>query len=188
MLNILICHLKGRERQLKELLDNLDSQIAMFRDEVSYIIETDNGDIPVGKKRNMLVKKATREFVAFVDDDDQLSPSYVVQIVNAIRRGEDKYGHLHCVGMCGYMFENGVRTWQFRHSVTVDNWCKDRANRIYFRPPNHLNPIRRQYVLQCPFPEIRIGEDRVFSDKVKLLLANEIFIEEPIYYYLQGNK
>jgi len=181
MLSILICSLRSRSRQLDELLKVLAPQCQ--HGESEYHVALDDGEMPIGAKRNGLVSRANGKYCCFVDDDDMVDASYVQQILGAARSGEPD-----CVGMCGFMVKNGKRGWQFRHSITVGRWCKDKKNRIYFRTPNHLNPIKTEIVRRHPFSEINFGEDRAFSDSIRPDLKTEVFVEHPIYFYLQGNK
>jgi hypothetical protein len=165
----------------------LQPQVEALHAEV--LIEKDDGKISVGAKRNMLLSKATRKYCAFVDDDDTVSHNYVLKIIEAIERGaKDRGSHVDCIGMCGYIMEGTTRTWQFRHSVTVGRWCKDKAKKILYRTPNHLNPIRSNLAKRVLFPEISWGEDKAYSDGLKSMLKTEVFIEEPIYFYKMGNK
>lgn len=186
MLDILICTMDSRSRQLSELLAVLEPQVQ--GKPAGIIIEKDNGRLPVGAKRNILLSKAKRKYVAFVDDDDMVASNYVDLILDAIQRGNTDTGTIDCVGICGWIDIGGRRTWQFRHSVTVSNWCKDKRNKIYFRYPNHLNPVRRDIATRCCFPEKDWGEDREYSDAVKFYCQTEIFIEQPIYFYRMENK
>lgn len=182
MLSILICSMTGREASLARLLGNLEQQAHGMP--VEILVETDNGTMRVGAKRNKLMARAARRYLAFIDDDDQVSPRYVELVLNAILQGQTIYPPwTDCIGMCGYIMENGARTWQFRHSVTVGNWSKDKRAHIYFRTPNHLNPIRSDLARMVQFPETNWGEDRSFSEQVRPFLHNEIWIEEPIYFY-----
>jgi hypothetical protein len=54
---------------------------------------------------------------------------------------------------------------------------------VYYRCPNHLNPIKREIALQVMFPELSRGEDRDFSMRVKRLLKKEEYIDGIIYFY-----
>jgi hypothetical protein len=167
-------------------MDILKPQI--LNKEVDIIIEKDNGELPIGIKRNFLLSKVTRKYCAFIDDDDTVSNDYVDRILESIQIGKKGNKFIDCIGICGYIIKNKKRTWQFRHSITVNKWCKDRKNMIYFRTPNHLNPIRSDLAMRCKFPSISFGEDKSYSDMVKPYLKNEIFIEKPIYFYQMGNK
>jgi hypothetical protein len=184
VLDILICSLKDRQKKLDRLMAVLQPQVNSAA--ISVHIEQDTGELCVGGKRNRLLSQCVEPYCAFVDDDDMVDAMYVPLILDAIDRGREKYDRsIDCVGICGYIVEKGQRTWQFRHSVTVENWCKDKANRIYFRPPNHLNPIRTDIAQQGTFPAISFGEDKEWSEQIKGLCRTEIFIETPIYFYMR---
>jgi len=188
VLNILICSLNSRARQLGELLEVLGPQ-CWSSGEAEYILSCDSGEMTIGAKRNLLVSKANREYCCFIDDDDMVSASYVADILSAIREGKkSRPGGVDCIGMCGYLVEDGQTTWQFRHSITVNRWCKDKKSKIYFRYPNHLNPIKTCIVKCHPFLETNFGEDKSFSDRVKQFVRSEVFVEKPLYFYKMGNK
>ena len=56
----------------------------------------------------------------------------------------------------------------------------------YYRPPNHLNPIKRSIAIQFLFPEQNYGEDAVWSKAIERseLLQTEEWINIPYYFYL----
>jgi hypothetical protein len=181
MLSILICSLKSREKQLSELLAALHRQQT---DQVEILVETNSGEMSIGAKRNKLVGRAGRKYVAFVDDDDMVAEDYCPLILSHILLHTRTVGiPPDCVGMVGILKRCGHPDWTFRHSITVGRWCRDKKAHIYFRTPNHLNPILREIVVKVPFPEIRYGEDRAFSDNIRPHLKCECFIEKPIYIY-----
>ena len=187
MLSILICSLHERAGQLNELMGRLNHQTEGFP--VEILTEIDSRQMTIGAKRNLLLSKAKGVYLAFVDDDDMVSPDYVRRILAAIdsyyRKNKD---YADCIGMCGTIDGASKDHWQFRHSITVDGWCKDKAAHIYFRTPNHLNPLREDHAKKCVFPSNNWGEDRAYSDQVREHLKTETFIEHPIYYYKMGNK
>lgn len=177
VLSILVCHLPERENFLKILMTRLKSQTIEVPVEI-ITADHPGGMVSIGKKRNILVNESKGEYICFVDDDDLVSGSYVRNILKAVKSKPD------CVGITGKYLVKGQPEWEFRHSITVERWCKDRSRRIYFRTPNHLNPIKRDLVIQCPFPDKQFGEDKDFSDLIKPLLKTEEFVETPIYYYI----
>jgi len=174
-ISILICHLPERKSYLDFLLSRLKHQV--IERPVEILIADQPRGMSTGDKRNYLVGLSKGEYVCFVDDDDLVSSSYVDKILRALKTKPD------CVGITGKYLVKGQNEWSFRHSITVERWCKDKMRRIYFRTPNHLNPIKREIVVKCPFPSVTFGEDRAFSDAIRPLLKTEIYIEPPIYYY-----
>jgi glycosyltransferase involved in cell wall biosynthesis len=129
---------------------------------------------------------ASGKYVAFIDDDDEISPRYLPEVLMAIKESEPDV-----IGMIGILRWQRTR-WRltdhrFYHSIQYDRWfeSKDIKNREYFRPPNHLNPMRRDIATQFRFKEVNFGEDRDWSERIQKsgLLTKEVMIGVPIYYY-----
>jgi len=178
-LAILICSLESRKDQFLELLNDLTNQVEDI-DDVRIIFEVDNGEMPIGKKRNLLLERAESEYVCFVDDDDQVSNKYVKKILAAIESKPD------CVGIKLNYFENGLYRGVAHHSIKYDSWRTiPLEGRIVFfeRSPNHLNPIKTELAKLVRFPEIDHGEDLVWSTEIQQYLKEEIEIDKPIYNY-----
>jgi len=172
-LSILICSLNNRKTFLDRLLERLCSQVNA--NEVEVLLSIDDGEATIGTKRNSLVHMATGDYVSMVDDDDLVSENYVNLILDAIKTTPD------CVGMQGIITTDGKSPRKFVHSLKYRSWYE--KDGIYYRNPNHLNPIKREKVLSTPFLEINRGEDSDFSMRILPLLESEVFVEEPIYFY-----
>lgn len=188
-LSILICSIKGRERLLRELKEKLKRQI--ITNEVEILVEVDDKKITIGAKRNILLGRARGDYVAFVDDDDTVSVDYIPKILKAIETSPD------CCGIEGEIehtkivfVDRGRRhkqrrryrcTQKFIHSIQYTRWYEQ--DKIYYRCPNHLNPIRREHAIQIMYPEMNKGEDRNFSLRILSLLETEVYIEGIIYFY-----
>ncbi len=172
-LSILICHLEDRKPLLDRLMACLNPQI---NPDVEVLVETDSGALTTGAKRNILLDKALGDFISFVDDDDLLSPRYVSQILTAIDKNPD------VVGMEGLLIRASLTPRKFIHSIRYKSWFEEKG--IYYRPPNHLNPVRRALALQTKFPDKKIGEDRDYSMRLMPLLKTEVMVDsEPLYFY-----
>jgi len=177
VLSIHVAHLPERVEKLRALLYVLKPQAEAWGNIEILMNSAPRGAITTGRKRNLMMAESKGDYSCAIDDDDMVSTQYITLILNAVKPRPD------CVGIVGR-----VNDWTFRHSITVTNWCRDKHKHIYFRPPNHLNPIKTELCRQCPFPDITVGEDRAFSDTVKKLTKTEAFIEEPIYFYTPGGK
>ena len=171
-LSILICSLNAREKMLNNVLDQLRKQKTSA---VEILVEKDNGKMLIGDKRNLLLKNSTGKYVAFVDDDDEVSEDYIAKVLNAIQNEPD------CCGLEGIVTTNGRRRRKFIHSLRYDRWFE--KNGIYYRNPNHLNTIKRDIALKVGFSSKSHGEDRDFSMAVLPHLKTEEYIEGPIYFY-----
>ena len=174
ILSILICHLPERQMLLDDLLNMLEPQCADGRAKV--YVDRDGGTI--GAKRNRLLAKAQGEYCAFVDDDDMVCGTYVQDILTAVETRPD------CVGMSGWYFEGDDMLGMFKHSIEYRVW-DDTGKGLarWFRPPNHLNPIKRCWIPTNPFPEVSMAEDRAYSERLLPFLHTEVVIPHPIYQY-----
>lgn len=173
-LSILICSLEKRQKQLTALLQDLNEQKT---DEVEILINVDNRQKTTGMKRNELLLRAAGDYIAFVDDDDKVAKDYIPRILKAISSNPD------CVGMEGLItFASKGITRKFIHSIKYKTWFE--KDSIYYRCPNHLNPVKRKLALKAGFPEITVGEDHEYSKNLLPLLTTEEYLENPIYFYL----
>ena len=173
ILSILICSLHSRADKLQRLMRVLTPQIT---DQVEVLVQSDNGEMKIGAKRNELVQKAQGEYVSFVDDDDLVSEDYVKKIIEATKEKPD------CCGIQGIITFQGVNPRMFIHSLAYKTWFE--KNEIYYRCPNHLNPVKKSLAIQVKFPEENFGEDKSYSERLLPLLASEKFIPGVIYRYL----
>lgn len=171
-LSILICTLNRRRHYFDRLAARLNPQKT---DNVEILASCDDGELSIGAKRNLLVSKAQGDYVCFVDDDDLVSENYVAKILEATQSNPD------CIGLEGIITFNGNEPKKFIHSLRFKHWFERRG--VYYRNPNHLNPIRRDIVLKEPFQEINQGEDSDFSKRVLPHLQSEQFVVGPIYFY-----
>lgn len=181
ILSILICSLESRRDSLRILLDNLFSQMI---DEVQILIDVDNGQKTTGQKRNDLLSSAKGKYIVYIDDDDNVSDDYIQLILEAIKFDCDVVG-IHLLMTTNNNPDSECRTY---HSIKYKTWYDspdpDRKGRkMYFRCPNHLNPVKRELAIQARFPDENIGEDKDYSHNLYPLLDTERYIEKPIYYY-----
>ena len=182
LLSLLICSLKDRQGYLERLMQILDPQLSGIEDKVEVIVELDNGERSIGAKRNALLDKAKGEYLAFIDDDDIISFDYVSKIMSALETKPDTVG-IHLLH-----FNDGNFAGLTYHSLKYKSWFENQDKTTglmrYYRNPNHLNPVKREYALQTRFPEISMGEDKDYSSSILQHLKTEEYIVEPIYYYL----
>lgn len=172
-LSLLICSIETRHVFLNRLVSVINPQLT---DQIEMVVNCDNGEKPIGKKRNELIKSATGEYVAFIDDDDLIAENYIAKIIQAIGNT-----NCDCVGIEGIMTTDGKTPRKFIHSLQYKTWFE--KDEIYYRNPNHLNPIKREIAIKIPFAEINHGEDSDFSKRVLPHLKTESYIEGPIYFY-----
>jgi glycosyltransferase involved in cell wall biosynthesis len=180
--SILICSLVERKDMLRNLVADLQDQIEEndYEDEVEILAQVDNKENTTGYKRNILLKRATGDYIAFFDDDDEPTPDYIKLIRNAIETNPD------VVGIRGVLFFNGAYQGIFEHSIKHKQWINQ--DKTFVRPPNHLNPVKRELAVAAGFPDKVFGEDMDYSMKLLPLLKTEEMIPTPIYHYMSRNK
>lgn len=182
--SILIPSLNRRKKYLDRLMEIITPQLT---DEVEVLFNIDDGEKSIGTKRNELIDKAKGDYIAFVDDDDIVEDCYVKEILKAIQQGPD------VVGMHLLYKEDDILKGLTYHSLKYTHWWDEPHNQLngirnYYRNPNHLNPVRREYALATKFPEINFAEDKDYSYRILKYLNTEVYIERPIYEYLYRSK
>jgi glycosyltransferase involved in cell wall biosynthesis len=180
ILSILTCTLHKRNYSFKKLCDALEEQIK-FLPQVELLANLDSGKKTIGQKRNELLCAAKGEYVAFVDDDDFISTDYISSILTAIN-----YKNPDCCGIEGKIFLHKKLNKKFVHSIKYQNWSEE--NNIYYRCPNHLNPIKKKLALAVGFKNLNSGEDHDFSERIKPLLKTEVYINKCLYFYYPSVK
>lgn len=180
LLSICICTLKRRINYLNDLKAHLEKMVLAHPGEVEILIESDNGEITTGAKRNILYKKAQGLYVASVDDDDWVPSYYVEKILKAIQTRPDAVAI------------NGIHLIDGRYSATWDisrfnpyMTAKLRGKLHHLRFHNHLSPIKREIAIQYPFPDVSFMEDYAFAKAMNdaEAIKTEVKIKEPMYEY-----
>ena len=88
-LSILVPTLDSRSLYLSMMLSSLEGQLTP---EVEVLTEIDRGEKTIGEKRNILLERATGDYISFVDDDDIVAYDYVDSILRAIETSPDVVG------------------------------------------------------------------------------------------------
>lgn len=182
--SILIPTLDERKAVFDRLYNSLTQQIAEcgLQEQVEIIVSCDNRQKTIGTKRNELLHKSQARYICYVDDDDTVHEQYVAMIYQALLTNPD------CVSLKGIITFNGTHPHTFIHSIQYSSWYEQDS--VYYRPPNHLNPILRSIAVKFLFPENNYGEDADWSMQIQRsqLLKKEAQIDEPYYFYCYTTK
>lgn len=178
-LSILIPSLEKRQYVFNKLKKHLREQIINLgvSDIVEILTDVDNGQKKIGTKRNDLLNRAAGEYVAFVDDDDRVSNTYIQDILQGLILNPD------VLTLRGVYTVRGGKPKTFLHSILFNGWYEQDG--ILYRYVNHLNCIKREHALKAGFPEINFGEDKIYSDRLRKLgiLKSEFTVKNTLYYY-----
>lgn len=181
-LAILIPTLLNRAPLYDRLVTALRKQIG-GNDRVTILTNIDNSQMTIGAKRNSLIEHAAfagAKYVAFFDDDDLPGPKYIQRQLEVCDSGLD------CGELWGQIYFSGRVGMPFHHSIEHKKWWQD--NKYYYRSPNHLNCIRTDLMMSCPFPDKSFGEDGVQSEAMAQsgLLKTMHPCADIIYHYFTG--
>lgn len=172
-LDILVCSIVHRTRQLTALLEELERQ---RRPGVGVRVFRDNLETGYGDKCQALLESSAADYVCFVDDDDMVAPYYVDEILAALESNPDY------VGFHVAYTEDGVLQVPVIHSLRYREWRN--LPTILERDIVHFNPIRRNLALRAKW-EGGNGADRRWADQLRALgcVRVEAFVPAEIYHY-----
>lgn len=177
--SILICTLEERSAQFETLFNKLQNQIEMnsLKNEIEILAFKDNREYSVGYKRNYLMNSSKGKYICFIDDDDDISDDYIPMIYQKLLSDPD------CVELQGIITFAGKCPKKFIHSTQYHSYFQQ--DNIFYRPPNHLNPMRRGIAIQFNFPEKNYGEDTDWAMQIckSELLKKEACVDQPYYFY-----
>jgi len=178
-LSILICTLPNRGVFLNRLLSDIIKQSNDNPVEVLYL--GDNKAMSVGEKRNALLGMSRGKYIAFIDDDDMVSPDYVEVILEAIRQADaDVFvydGIYTCDGSRETIFNFDTKNCKNYNKMTD-------GKMVFYRIPNHICVWKRELAIQERFPNKNLGEDSRWAEKMQKYIKKQARINHHLYYYL----
>lgn len=175
--SILICSLQSRTHYLEQLKLTLSPQVNAAGGLVIVTECIDNGELLIGAKRNKMVNECKTEYSSFIDDDDMVSHTYVLDHLKILTQAPN----IDAIGFKGLITTDGRKGQYFYHHSKYQVW--EQKHGEYYRPINHLNLVKNAYRKVVPFPEINHGEDFDQSLKMAHLIKTCGFIENTTYFY-----
>lgn len=158
---------------LEALHDNLADQIKGLP--VEWLALCDNRSRSIGAKRQALVDIARGEYIAFVDDDDDVSDDYVAKILEAARHGAD------VITFKQRAIYNGLESTV--HFSTRHPDGPFAPGGITLRNAWHVCAWRREVVAGCLFPESNYGEDAGWCRQARRRIKTETHIDAILHTY-----
>ena len=182
---ISILTIPGREKLLERLLARLMPQINT--EQIQVKVHFDNGELSIGAKRQKAVEECKAKYLNFIDDDDYVPAFYVQKMIEKLSKDPDG------VGFRGIITSNNIKPVEFVHKAGhqyIDKAVRASDAYLFYRPLNHLNPIRTSIVQQIGFADVGFEEDRDFSVRLAEsgLITDDIFIDEFMYFYQYRTK
>lgn len=184
-LSILIPTLASRTGKLLSLLQELNYQIQLKPVQVLWL--GDNKSMSVGEKRNRLMQMASGDFIAYVDDDDQISENYVEVLLEAAKAHPDKT----VICFRGTQNTDGKEDIPFRYDVNFGRNYKKviDGQRWKCMLPDHLCAWNRPRMIE-PFPEKSLGEDHAWAKAMAWHYTEEdqVLLTDTLYHYEYNSK
>ena len=160
--------------QIEKLCAELGRQIGGAA--VEHLVLIDNKRRTVGEKRDALLRASRGRYVAFVDDDDWISPDYVRTLLGAAKLNPDVITFRQ-----GASYNGLTSEVQFKLGNTNEPF---NAGGVTKRNAWHICAWRRSYAMQSQFPPTNYGEDWAFASPLCAIEGlREAHIDKVIHYY-----
>jgi glycosyltransferase involved in cell wall biosynthesis len=180
LLTIMLPTTIDRRKTFYPLLEEIKKQITKnkYEDIVEVIIDEDNKEKSIGKKRQDLLEKARGKYVVGIDSDDWIAEDYLDCIITSLKENPS-IDHVGFLEDCDIDGDKSISIFSIRNKF----WAENQDGYDHIRCANPKSVILREKALQVGYEDSRYGEDRVFSEAVTSLLTSEVFIEKPLYLY-----
>lgn len=169
ILSILIPTIPERSYRLSDLIANLHTQSqlcyhshpvlgqveVLYNNSPRYL----EGGVTVGKKRDSLVQLATGKYLCFLDDDDDIPPNYIEQLLRLC---------LHDKDICTFRSLFKCDTYWGVCDMSLFELSNGEAtpHDIFRRRPWHICPVRTEIAKRHRFPDKNNAEDWDWMERV----------------------
>lgn len=172
----LIATIPGREDALRRLVESIHEKVARICPTLRYeiCIEFDNREMSIGKKRQKLLENAKGKYLAFIDDDDDVTDAYIEDLYAMIQ------GEFHVMRLRGR-----IHPYTFTHSIDNALNMPMAKGDVFLRPPNHLNPMLSDIAKLINYGDATRGEDLDWTIRMAKtgFLKNEYKSDESRIHY-----
>ncbi len=179
--SILTPALPSRWASIQELCATLQTQIES--QPVEHLILVDNKRRTVGEKRDALLRAARGDYIAFVDDDDTVSPDYVSSILEriAVNPPPDVVTFRQVATVNGEVGEVEFR---------LDNPNEEfKPGQLTLRNAWHVCAFRRSLAICSGFPATNYGEDIAYASALwSVPNLKEEHIPKVLHFYYHSSE
>jgi hypothetical protein len=177
ILSILTPTIPGREKQLHALQTRIEAQSSVPRSsgQVEHLILSDNRTRSIGAKRQALLDIARGQYIAFVDDDDDIADGYVEELLTAAASGADVITFLQRA------IYNGLES-EVHFGINNQDEAFNPGG-ITLRAPWHVCAWKRERVDECLFGESNYGEDKIWCLQARQRIKTGLHIPKILHFY-----
>ena len=190
MLSIIMLTIPERKRSFRKLKkkvqDQIDychlihptlGQVEIVEVNTPKVIE---GGLSIGKKREKGLRESKGEYVCWLDDDDDISPDYVEQILRLSNKGADV-----CTFNNISKFDNFWMVVQMNLKTKFDDQAKPG---IINRRPYHVCAWRKSMIYDIEFIDGNWDEDTSFIKEALKRAITEVHIDNILHEYKRIEK
>lgn len=148
---------------------------------VEHLVLYDNRHRSIGLKRQSLLEAARGDFIAFVDDDDAVSPDYVASLLKAIQQHPEAHVITFEQDAC---YNGKFFKVIFQHGAKDQNLILDGPDdQQLIRGPWHVCAWRRERIRHCQFLDCNYGEDAAWVKQARLHVTQAHHIPKVLHTY-----
>jgi hypothetical protein len=179
--SILLLGIPERFEKLKKLLEKLEFQIKKngLKEDIEILALIDNRNRSVGNKRQALLDISQGEFISFIDDDDDISDEYVLEIHNAILKNIDV--DVITFNQIAKINNNPESKIKFNLNYSNEEYF---PNAIIKRKPFHMCVWNTRLTNQVKFPDISKTEDWFWIENLCKIAKTQYNIDKVLHFYI----
>jgi len=182
MLSILIPTVPDRKKVFNALVEEVNRQILsnglvgvvdiIFDDSKKFL----DGGITVGEKRDNLVQRVIKKYCCFLDDDENISPTYVKTLYSMCLKDVD---------VCTFRSLYKCDHYWALVDMDMENPINEQATelKIVKRRAWHICPIRTSIAQRHRFSHINNAEDWDWMERVLIDVVTHCHTDEIIHQY-----
>lgn len=174
-LSILIPSIPSRFESFQRIFAKLQLQAEGRPVEILGLF--DNKKRSIGLKRDALVQSSKGEYVAFVDDDDNVTDSYMVSLLQAIEQRPDVITFKQQSIING---EECIVDFDLHYKVNEPF----APGKVIKRRPFHVCAFRGDIARRYHFPDSMYGEDWEWCKQVLRDVKTQVKIDKVIHIYV----
>jgi len=179
LLSILTASIPERADKLEMLTAKITAQIGDLP--VEHLVFLDNRKRTIGAKRDALLRIARGTFIAYVDDDDTVSPDYVESLVEAIKTTASPNDQVDVITFAQFArVDEACAKIVFGLRQENQPFVPDTA---VLRAAWHVCAWRRSVAILSHFPESNYGEDWAFAEPLNRIARASIHLDKVLHYY-----
>ena len=178
LLSVLILSIPSRLSNLIHIYEKLMKQVGSD-DRVEILTLVDNKLLSIGAKRQSLLDISRGRYLAFLDDDDDVSNDYIQSLLSATKENSDVITFdQHC----------NVNGQEFLVNFGVGNPHESLHSKKIKRPPYHICAWSSKIAKQIKFQDISYGEDIHWCSGLYPFLKSETHIDKILHFYQYSDK